>query len=656
MDNLLDKLRTLNIGAKLSAIAFVLISLVLGIGIWTISETMASLLEKRSLDELQAKNKAVVDMIDVFNADLKREASRSITVFEGYYPGKFTLDPGVAINVAGKSTPALKNGGAAVNLDHSIPDRFTARSKIAATVFVKTGKDLLRVATSLKNDKGDRAFGTILEHGHPAYAQLMAGEQYNGPATLFNRKYFTQYIPIRESGQVIGALFIGIDFTEDVKAIKDRIKTLKIGDSGYFYALDASDGKQLGDLVVHPTREGANILMDKSADSREYIKEILSKKNGEIQYASLDDTTASGRARIAAFSHFKDWNWVIVGGTYTDEITGAVTRMRNGLVIGGFVAIVLLAGMLYLVMRRSLSRPLGEATQFARQLAGGDLTVRIETKRKDEVGQLLHAMNNISQGLTNVVSGVRNGAETIAAASREIATGNQDLSSRTEQQASSLQETASSMEQVTSTIRQNADNAKQANQLAVVASNVAAKGGDVVSKVVERMGAINQSSQKIADIIGVIDGIAFQTNILALNAAVEAARAGEQGKGFAVVASEVRALAQRSATAAREIKELIEESVITVADGGKLVEDAGATMTEVVTSIKRVHDLMNEIAMANMEQSEGIEQINRAIVQMDQVTQQNAALVEEAAASAEAMRIQTDEMVKRVGIFKLAAA
>jgi methyl-accepting chemotaxis protein len=254
--------------------------------------------------------------------------------------------------------------------------------------------------------------------------------------------------------------------------------------------------------------------------------------------------------------------------------------------------------------------------------------------------------------LVRIVGEVRQDTDTIATASAQIASGNQDLSSRTEQQASSLEETASSMEELTSTVRQNADNARQANQLAVTASDIAVKGGTVVSQVVDTMDAINTSSKKIVDIISVIDGIAFQTNILALNAAVEAARAGEQGRGFAVVAAEVRNLAQRSASAAREIKGLIDDSVEKVESGSRLVGEAGATMDEIVASIKRVHDIMGEITAASVEQSDGIEQVNQAVAQMDQVTQQNAALVEEAAAAAESLQDQAKNLVDVVSVFQ----
>jgi methyl-accepting chemotaxis protein len=296
---------------------------------------------------------------------------------------------------------------------------------------------------------------------------------------------------------------------------------------------------------------------------------------------------------------------------------------------------------------------MNEAVELAKRVAGGDLTASIAVTSSDETGQLMQALKDMNESLARIVVEVRSGTASMATASEQIASGNQDLSARTEEQASSLEETASSMEELTGTVKQNADNARQANQLAESASEVALRGGAVVSQVVDTMGSINESAKRIVEIIGVIDGIAFQTNILALNAAVEAARAGEQGRGFAVVAAEVRNLAQRSAAAAKEIKTLIGDSVEKVDTGARLVDQAGVTMSEVVASVKRVTDVIGEISAASGEQSSGIDQINQAITQMDDVTQQNAALVEEAAAAAEALREQARRLVQTVSVFKL---
>ncbi|WP_305822472.1 methyl-accepting chemotaxis protein [Massilia brevitalea] len=318
------------------------------------------------------------------------------------------------------------------------------------------------------------------------------------------------------------------------------------------------------------------------------------------------------------------------------------------MVLGSGAAIV--AGVF---VSRSVVRPLERAVEVAQTVAAGDLRARIDVTSNDETGQLLQALKDMNASLTQIVGKVRSGAETITVASDEIASGNMDLSSRTEQQAGALEETASSIEELTSTVKQNADNARQANQLAISACDVAVKGGNVVERAVTTMGAISESSKQIVDIIGVIDGIAFQTNILALNAAVEAARAGEQGRGFAVVASEVRNLAQRSASAAKEIKALIGDSVARVEAGSALVNETGTTMNEIVASVKRVMDIMGEISAASAEQGAGIEQISIAVTEMDTTTQQNAALVEEAAAAAQALREQTVALNEVVGVFKL---
>jgi len=317
------------------------------------------------------------------------------------------------------------------------------------------------------------------------------------------------------------------------------------------------------------------------------------------------------------------------------------------------LAVVLLAVGLFVVLRRGVSQPLTELTHAVTLVAQGDLTQAFHTARRDEIGLLVQEVEGMRQRYLHMLQQVRQAVDSITTASAEIATGNQDLSSRTEATANSLAQTAQSMEELTATVRQSADSAHQANQLASTAAEVAARGGRAVGEVVTTMGDINQSSRRIADIIGVIDGIAFQTNILALNAAVEAARAGEQGRGFAVVAGEVRSLAGRSAEAAREIKQLISDSVAKVESGTRLVQNAGTTMDEIVDSVQRVGQIVGEITSASSEQAGGIGQVNQAVATLDQMTQQNAALVEQSAAAAHSLRDQAGRLVQAVGVFKL---
>ncbi len=337
------------------------------------------------------------------------------------------------------------------------------------------------------------------------------------------------------------------------------------------------------------------------------------------------------------------------------EHGAAAQRYTSGLSVFAVIVLVSLAAgsTIGWVMIRAITAPLNQAVRIARSVAGGNLTQHIDDDGKSETAMMLSALKDMQTSLVEVVATVRSGSEGVAAASAEIAQGNHDLSARTEQQASALEETAASMEELNSTVRQNADSARQANQLALNASTVAIHGGQVVSQVVETMKGINDSSRKIADIISVIDGIAFQTNILALNAAVEAARAGEQGRGFAVVASEVRSLAGRSAAAAKEIKTLINTSVERVEQGSALVDRAGTTMTEVVNSIKRVTDIMGEISAASNEQASGVAQVGEAIGQMDRTTQQNAALVEQMAAAASSLKSLAGDQVDAVSVFTL---
>jgi methyl-accepting chemotaxis protein len=431
-----------------------------------------------------------------------------------------------------------------------------------------------------------------------------------------------------------------------------------------FFAKDAEATTKSTAEILKKLEPLLNGDKEKQAYSKavEVRKTYLSSRDQSIKLkeaGKLEEANAMlEKMYLPAAQAYQDTlkDFVSMQRSLLDELAGDVAELRkesrNRIMLLALLCVAL--GIFCAAwLTRSITRPLNAAVNGARRVAEGDLTGQIEVKTGDEIGQLQRALRDMNGNLLNIVGGIRTGTEAIASASSEIASGNRDLSSRTEQQASSLEETASSMEELTSTVKQNADNARQAKQLAATASEVAERGGAVVSQVVTTMGDIEFASRKIGDIIGTIDGIAFQTNILALNAAVEAARAGEQGRGFAVVATEVRSLAQRSAAAAKEIKDLIGDSVARVDTGTQLAGEAGQTMEEVVASIRRVTDIVAEIAAASNEQSAGIEQVNQAIAQMDQVTQQNAALVEQAAAASESMHDQSQQLSRAVSQFKL---
>jgi methyl-accepting chemotaxis protein len=863
------RLNRLSLTVKLMTAMSLVIVLVMAIALGIVGNRAQLALEEHSTIQLGEQVKYVRASVQAAAASLQREAER----IGGLFHLSFSEPIAILPTPAGEKLPVMMYGKTVMNGRFNEVDRFTASSEGAvATLFAYDGSEFWRITTSLKKENGERASGTPLGKAHPAFAKLLKGERYIGKASLFGRDYYTAYTPIKnDDGEVIGATFIGLDFTEQLKVLKEKIRAVKIGKTGYIYALDARPGDTAGTLVIHPAKEGSNIIDAKDASGRAFIREIIEKREGSIVYPwkneELGDKTA--RDKIVLFEHVPEWNWVIGGGTYLDEFNETSRGVIGQLAIASLLAIVLLIVLISWLMRRMVARPLAEVDDVFDRIAQGNYRNHISVDRQDEIGivqqslqsmqiklgfdlaetrrlaeetaRILGALENstanitisgadgnliymtpagkqllnsiggagfdagklvggrvtdlitdpeaatkmndavergadvdimfndhhlrlaarpiidaqgahigrvtqwadrsmevaaeheiekivqaalmgdyaprinlagktgffaalgeglnevldstaraltttsevlgrVSQGdltrkidddytgifgqlkddtnttverLREVVGRIKEATEAINTAAQEIAAGNQDLSSRTEEQASSLEETASSMEELNATVRQNAESARQANELAGTSNEIATRGGQMVKQVVETMSGIQASSKKIADIVGVIDSIAFQTNILALNAAVEAARAGEQGRGFAVVATEVRNLAQRSATAAKEIKALIAESVDKVESGAQLVHEAGNTMDEVVSSFQQVAKLVVDISAASREQSSGIEQVTQAVSQMDEVTQQNAALVEEAAAAAESLEEQAQGLVQAVGMFKL---
>lgn len=428
-------------------------------------------------------------------------------------------------------------------------------------------------------------------------------------------------------------------------------------DKDYVFVFDTG-----GVTLAHPSADlRGRMLMDLQDTNGDYFVRAMiegSMRNGSAtvpyQWARTSNDAPSPKISYARFN--TGWQWVLATGVYVDDID---ELFMDSLIALGSTAFVILAVMLLVgvMIGRSIIRPINDTANAMREIStgDGDLTVRLDAQGNDEITELTSHFNDFVSKIEDLIGDIKLSVGAINVAAGEIAAGNSDLSQRTEEQASSLEETAASLEELTSTVRQNADNARQANQLSQDASGIAAEGGERARQVVETMSEISASSNKIAEITNLIDSIAFQTNILALNAAVEAARAGEQGRGFAVVAAEVRTLAQRSAAAAREINELITDSVDTVAQGSRLVNETGETIGQIVTSVKRVTDLMGEISAASDEQSQGIEQVNQAVIQMDDVTQQNAALVEEAAAAAESLEEQSEALSDAVSVFKISS-
>jgi len=657
MNNRYPSWQRLGLAEKLSIGNLLFVGLLLALLVFAIGKSVSGAIEHRAESEVSSNTQLLLGMIEAADKDLHDRTAFLGKNFQADLAGSALLD-GSFTDIHGIATPTLRINNRVMNLDASVVDRFTEETGAVATLFSATGDDFVRITTSLKNEHKERAVGTLLNQHSPAYAAIREGRSYAGLATLFGRRYMTQYDPIRNpDGKIIGVSFVGLDFSDYLKSIKDAIRNMKAGRTGYYYVLDALPGKSYGDLIVHPALEGHNILESKDADGRFFIKEILEKKNGIIKYPWINTPLGetAPRDKLVAYAYVANWDWVLVGGAYVDEYIDEVTHLLVYFGVLGAAVVCLLSVGWFFLIRRLIVRPLAHVGVMAGDLAKGDLTCQMSVDRHDEIGTLFVSINHISQGLGNVVSSVRQSAEAIASTSTEMAQGNHDLRARTEGQASALEETAASMKELSSQVKHNADSARQANQLASSASDVAVRGGEVVSRVVDTMKDINESSRRIAEIISVIDGIAFQTNILALNAAVEAARAGEQGRGFAVVASEVRSLAGRSADAAKEIKNLINASVEKVEHGTALVDEAGTTMMEVVGSIRRVSDLVGEISAASSQQAAGVDQVGEAVSQMDQTTQQNAAMVEQMATAAGHLKSQAADLVETVAVFKLGA-
>ena len=584
---------------------------------------------------------AVVRQLDRYDALARDTAARMLEAMRASLHGTLDLDA--------DALPS-RGIGRAADATGEVVERFARATGGVAAVFAARGGEFVRVAAS----PGAQGLGASIGVVHPAYPSLRAGRPHVGRTTLAGRAYMVRHDVVKDGeGRVVGVLVVGVDLAPTMAAVRGAVLGQRLQSSGGLYVVDVGAGASRGELVVHPAAAGR-----KASDLGPHGPALWAKLES-LPSSAFETGPAlaepDGRRRLAVADVHRAWDWLVVG-EWVDEEATAVTRRLLAVVWGALaVGVAVLAVALAWVVRRFVGEPIRELSLALEGFGAGDLTRPFATGRTDEIAGLVASLEQARLRMARSLQAIAGSSGSIATASAEVASGNNDLAGRTETQAANLQQTAASIAQLTLTVKGNAENARQANQLALGASEVAERGGCAVASVVQRMDAIQASAHRIAEIVGVIDALAFQTGILALNAAVEAARAGEQGRGFAVVAGEVRALAQRSAGAAREIRSLIAASVDEVDQGSVLVRQAGGTMAEIVSSVRRVAGIIGEISAATGEQSEQLAQVNAAVAQLDQATQQNAALVEESSAAAESLREQARVLHEAVAVFEVEA-
>ncbi|HJW04300.1 MAG TPA: Cache 3/Cache 2 fusion domain-containing protein [Azospira sp.] len=631
--------KDMTIGSRLillqSAISLVMVMVLAGV----IGHFAERYLLQRGIAELERTTQRLVDMVGAYDESLRLGLEKTLALYSARYAAPISLDAAHPVQVGDKSLAQLKSGSLVINNDNEPADRLTALSGVIATISVRQGDEFYVVATSSKDDRGQRNLGAPLSHKHPAYAKLLQGQSYSGPSRRDGMFNYAYYVPIKdEHGNIVGAYGIGMKMDVSIKSLRDKLLGFKVGETGYVAVLDAE--VEPGLLYIHPVAEGKNIIGAKDPNGREFIRDIVTKKKGTTFYPWLNKESGETepREKVAVHDIYAPWGWKIMVTTYLEEFTREARSLAAVVLAGTVLVILVLNLVLYFMIQRLVRRPLNQAVTTAQTIASGDLTPAIAVHGQDEAGLLMGALRDMVERLSEVISQVRTTADVLGSSSEQVSATAQSLSQATSEQAASVEEISATVEQTSSSVKQNAENAKLTDSMAAKAAEETVSGGEAVGKTVAAM-------KVIAEKISIIDDIAYQTNLLALNAAIEAARAGRHGKGFAVVAAEVRKLAERSQVAAQEIGEVAGTSV-------RLADQAGRLLEAIVPSIRKTSQLVQEIASASEEQSGGVNQISTAMTQLNQVTQQNAAASEELAATSEHMSSQAEQLQDLVAYFR----
>ncbi len=636
--------RRAGLGTKLSLLTGLSVATLFLLFTFLLSYNTSQKLKALAIEDLHNQSTGVVDMVQMFNTSLTEEVESYTRLFTTFLPQPLNLDASQTRTINGQNVPLLKGSDTELHENNATPDDFLNRTGAISTLFVRSGDDFVRVATSLRKENSDRAIGTVLDHASPAWAVVTKGEVYRGLALLFGKRYITQYQPVKDAGgQVIAIIFVGVDITHSWNVMREKILSRRLGESGHFFVLDRSNGKNHGQYLFNSAEEGQLPKWENDVQ-----QQLLGDKSG-----TLERQSAEGRTLIMAWTPLPGWNWTIVGEVDKSVLLADVTSLRDRFLLAGVVLSALFAMLFVFIIRRWLSRPLRDVIGLAEQYAAGDLRATLPATRQDEVGQLINAINGIGGGLQKIVLQVREAAGDIHLGTNALAADTGEISEQINKQASSVEETSASMEQLAASVQQNAANMEQTQQLVGETSRAVHQGGETVSNAVATMDDIREASKRIEAITRVIEGIAFQTNILALNAAVEAARAGEHGKGFAVVAQEVRALAARSANAVKEIEQLIGDTLSKVSEGHALSEQTRHAMESIIVHIDNINQLVTEINHASREQSAGIGQVNLAMTHIGEASHINADRVSRSEQTAQVLRGKGSHLTDLVSLFRL---
>ncbi len=672
-------LSRLSLAQKLSLLLSIALFIILGIAGLVVSQWLASRVEQRAIATMHQTNKQVVDAIDAYASVLETSAQNSAAQLAGSLPGALRVDAANPVTISGNSAPALYSGDTLLNGNETQVDRFTQATRGVATLFVRQGDDFIRIASSLKKEDGTRAVGTKLDHAHPAYSLLKSGERYTGPANLFGRDYMTHYIPLKDAaGQIVAVVFAGIDYTDGMQGLKKKIQSLVIGDTGYVFVMDAK--LRPGELLIHPSKAGKNLLDAVDADGKSFNKTMLAEKNGEISY-QWHDPKGGNRLKLATFDTYEHWGWLVVTSAYQDELVREPHEMQVKMLLGTLLVIVLLVALVFMAMRHWVSAPLARLVDTTRRVAAGDLTVSIAVDRHDEIGDVLQANNLMCKELRQLISEVNQSVDGLARNAQGLAALSDDVSNSSREQSAAVSAMASCVEEMTHSISQVSQYASDARELAIQSDQVSKTGEVIVGRTVQTMREIasasgstaatvtqlGERSEQISRVVTVIRDIADQTNLLALNAAIEAARAGEMGRGFAVVADEVRKLAERTTQSTLEISETVgriqsesreavesmNSGVLQVEAGVKSASEAGDSLQSIRDGARKVEESVVGIADALREQSTASMDIAHNVERVAQQADQNHHKAHDASLAACEMTAMAQQLRQSVSRFKI---